>query len=554
MQAATMGEEFDDAASDTTLSASQLSTMSLGLSRPRTVQDELAVVARGSDSPARSPTKRRPRGTDDSSSAAAETTEQFAVAAQLGQLTQQLAELQGMMVERQLALAPPPPRRELPALQLGEPPPPERTALDELETWFEEVDTDGSGDIDMEEMREALVARLGSWVDRTAVEDLLARADTDGNGSVDWAEIVAMAEKEGWAAVAKQEEKPLPTATLLCSEDREWAFQITAGRAVIGRTYNARVTDEDSGEPQPSDPSGAGEDGVACKLPTENRKVSRAHCEVKLAADGERWTVQSIKGNPLLLNGIRVRGVSPLQSYDRIGVGPVVVVFMAEGRDEAAVAAAQAAASTAVVLRGEEPDDPAPSLSQSCGENEVFASFLTDALAKVEARIGDKLKQFEPEPEPQPEKIAFVEPEPEPEPEESGGGGNAADTEALVRQLERSLHNYSTFFGPDDWRQFQSGGPAPDWRREELQTVASICQQLGKMYEKMVRQSTRIHRQLDYQVLSSTFAVHLPRRTRRKPRIRTGIRPSGSREEGRNEGNPCTPLCCSAARRAPTAT
>ena len=184
----------------------------------------------------------------------------------------------------------------------------------------------------------------------------------------------------------------------------------------------------------------------------------------------------------------------------------------------------------------------------------MFASFLTDALAKVEARIGDKLKQFEPEPEPEPEKIAFVEPEPEPEPEESGGGGNAADTEALVRQLERSLHNYSTFFGPDDWRQFQSGGPAPDWRREELQTVASICQQLGKMYEKMVRQSTRIRRQFDYQVLSSTFAVHLPRRTRRKPRIRTGIRPSGSREEGRNEGNPCTPLCCSAARRAPTAT
>merc|ERR1711969_326121 len=105
-------------------------------------------------------------------------------------------------------------------------------------------------------MREALVARLGSWGDRTAVEDLLARADTDGNGSVDWDEIVAMAEKEGWAAVAKQEEKPLPTATLLCSEDREWAFQITAGRAVIGRTYTAKVADEDSGEPQPSDPSG----------------------------------------------------------------------------------------------------------------------------------------------------------------------------------------------------------------------------------------------------------------------------------------------------------
>ena len=61
--------------------------------------------------------------------------------------------------------------------------------MDELETWFEEVDTDGSGDIDMEEMREALVARLGGWVDRTAVEDLLARADTDGNGAIDYDEF-----------------------------------------------------------------------------------------------------------------------------------------------------------------------------------------------------------------------------------------------------------------------------------------------------------------------------------------------------------------------------
>jgi hypothetical protein len=443
----------------------------------------------------------------ESTAAAAQMTQNYEVAAQLGQLAQQLAVLQEQVVQKQLALMPEPPPRSLPPLKLGPAPPRSRTAMDDLKDLFSEVDSDGSGSIGAEELRAMVQAKVGSFVDKTAIDGLISQADKDGDGAVDWSEFVAMAEAHGWATPSSDEEQPeLPFARLSCSTDRHWAFHIRSKsrRAILGRMPAELSADEneisqtrEQRDPEdrvnPADLDGKDGTTTRCILPCNGlskelvRKISRRHCEIKLEEENGhwRWTVCSLDGHQFLLNGIRItshHGRCPLQSYDRIGIGPIVVVFHPEGGDTAAQLAAQAAASTAAALTHGIEIDPEDHAQQ---EQREFAEFVTHACAhweaKLDGRLDAALHKFVPEPEPEPE------PEVEPEVEEEHGEEENADgkeeavpssqgeAEQLSRQLGVALKNYMGYYGSNQ----------NTWTAAENLTVGALCAQLATAYETM---------------------------------------------------------------------
>ncbi|KAK8487435.1 hypothetical protein V6N11_076655, partial [Hibiscus sabdariffa] len=59
-----------------------------------------------------------------------------------------------------------------------------------LKTMFTNIDTDNSGTITYEELKEGL-ARLGSKLNEAEVEQLMEAADVDGNGSIDYIEFIS---------------------------------------------------------------------------------------------------------------------------------------------------------------------------------------------------------------------------------------------------------------------------------------------------------------------------------------------------------------------------
>ena len=60
-----------------------------------------------------------------------------------------------------------------------------------LKQMFANMDTDGSGSITYEELKEGL-ARLGSKLSETEVKALMDAADQDGSGSIDYIEFITV--------------------------------------------------------------------------------------------------------------------------------------------------------------------------------------------------------------------------------------------------------------------------------------------------------------------------------------------------------------------------
>ncbi|XP_039070386.1 calcium-dependent protein kinase 15-like [Hibiscus syriacus] len=59
-----------------------------------------------------------------------------------------------------------------------------------LKTMFTNIDTDNSGTITYEELKEGL-ARLGSTLNEAEVKQLMEAADVDGNGTIDYIEFIS---------------------------------------------------------------------------------------------------------------------------------------------------------------------------------------------------------------------------------------------------------------------------------------------------------------------------------------------------------------------------
>ena len=502
-EAARRAGEADEVLSDSTFSQSNLSAASLSLGLRQTAREDSSPY-KENESPvkelkrsksSKEKTEETRRAEKEAEVAAAETEDNFEVAAQLGALAQQLAHLQEQIVQKQLSLVPEAPRRQLPPLALAAAPPPKRTALDDLSDWFKDVDSDGTGSIDADELRVAMEARLGGYVDKAKVDELIAKADVDQNGQVDWAEFLVMVTEQGWSAAEKEEETKLPTARLLCSADRHWVFNIRSHtrRAILGRMPGEKSSLEDE-ELQAAREDAAPEErldlddlkgergGVRCILPSSGltsqmrRKISRRHCEIVLQEENgcNRWVIRCLDGHQILLNGIRITSVdgpAPLQSYDRIGIGPLIMVFHPEGGDESAQLAAQTAFDTAVALtHGVEFDEEQQRDEEAAGLKLFITTALTQVESDLDKRLAAALQKLAPEPEPEPEAEPEVEGEVEEEEKPSGGSQQAAA--ALVRQLNSALKNYEGYYGPHK-----------SWTAAEKMTVGGLCQQLATAYD-----------------------------------------------------------------------
>ena len=68
--------------------------------------------------------------------------------------------------------------------------------LESMRTAFASFDTDGSGSISVEELREVLVKNLGQQVSDDELDRLVQLADSNGDGEIDFEEFKALMHTE----------------------------------------------------------------------------------------------------------------------------------------------------------------------------------------------------------------------------------------------------------------------------------------------------------------------------------------------------------------------
>lgn len=110
----------------------------------------------------------------------------------------------------------------------------------EIRTAFNLFDKDGSGNIDMQEMREAMKA-LGVYMSKDQVRRMMASVDTDGNGFIEYEEFKTLMKDH---IKSRNKEEELRRAFRIYDEDDTGLIEFADLRRVANE-LGEKVTDDE---------------------------------------------------------------------------------------------------------------------------------------------------------------------------------------------------------------------------------------------------------------------------------------------------------------------
>ena len=116
-----------------------------------------------------------------------------------------------------------------------------RAEEEEIKTAFNMFDKDGSGNIDLQEMRDAMKA-LGVFLSKDEVKAMMASVDTDGNGFVDYDEFRNLI--KGFIKNRNKVEE-LKRAFRIYDEDDTGLIEFDDLRRVANELEGGEVTDDE---------------------------------------------------------------------------------------------------------------------------------------------------------------------------------------------------------------------------------------------------------------------------------------------------------------------
>ncbi len=116
-----------------------------------------------------------------------------------------------------------------------------RAEEEEIKTAFNMFDKDGSGNIDLHEMREAMKA-LSVHLSKDEVKQMMASVDTDGNGFVDYDEFRTLIKGH---IKNRNKEEELRRAFRIYDEDDTGLIEFQDLRRVANELDQAPVSDEE---------------------------------------------------------------------------------------------------------------------------------------------------------------------------------------------------------------------------------------------------------------------------------------------------------------------